>query len=197
MDIATEPAAVRSKPRERLLETASNLFYAEGIHAVGVDRLIAEARVPKATFYRHFPSKDDLVLAYLHGRDTSIRTRLAAASADTGTPQQVLDLLVAGISEETCGPGFRGCPFINAAAEYPDPEHPVRRLIDEHRAWFRDSLTSLAAACGHPDPPTAAATLVLLRDGAMVGGYLDRAATSDALARAAHAVLGGLGPSPA
>ncbi|MEU9480908.1 TetR/AcrR family transcriptional regulator [Streptomyces sp. NPDC048191] len=181
---------MRSKPRERLLETASELFYAEGIHAVGVDRLIAEAKVPKATFYRHFPSKDDLVLAYLRGRDAGIRARLAAASAGTGTPRQVLDLLVAGISEESCGPGFRGCPFINAAAEYPDPEHAVRRLIDEHRTWFREALVSLAAACGHPDPSTAAGTLVMLRDGAMVGGYLDRAATSDALARAAHAVLG-------
>ncbi|MGW7464490.1 TetR/AcrR family transcriptional regulator [Streptomyces xantholiticus] len=197
MDSAPDPAAVRPKPRERLLETASDLFYAEGIHAVGVDRLIAEAGVPKATFYRHFPSKDDLVLAYLRGRDATIRARLAAASAHTGTPQQVLDLLIAGISEESCGPGFRGCPFINAAAEYPNPEHAVRRLIAEHRAWFRDALTSLAAACGHPDPPTAAATLVLLRDGAMVGGYLDRAATPDALARAVHAVLGGPGPSPA
>lgn len=197
MDTATDPAAVRPKPRERLLQTASDLFYAEGIHAVGVDRLIAEAGVPKATFYRHFPSKDDLVLAYLRGRDASIRARMAAAYADTGTPQQVLDLLIAGISEEACGPGFRGCPFINAAAEYPDPEHAVRRLIDEHRTWFRDTLAALAEACGHPDPPTAAVTLVMLRDGAMVGGYLDRAAASDALARAAHGVLGGPGPSPA
>ncbi|GAA0657332.1 TetR/AcrR family transcriptional regulator [Kitasatospora atroaurantiaca] len=186
----TDRAAPKSQPRERLLETASKLFYAEGIQAVGVDRLIAEGRVPKATFYRHFRSKDDLVLAYLRGRDAAIRAQFTAGAAEVASPEQVLDLLVAGIAEETCGAGFRGCPFINAAAEYPDPEHPVRRAIDEHRAWFRDALTSLAAACGHPDPSAAAAMLVLLRDGAMVGGYLDGPAVSGALAQGAHAVLG-------
>ena len=190
MNAVTDRAAPRSQPRERLLETASHLFYAEGIQAVGVDRLIAQAGVPKATFYRHFPSKDDLVLAYLRGRDAAIRTQFAAGTAAVGAPEQALDLLIAGIADETCGAGFRGCPFINAAAEYPDPEHRVRRAIDEHRAWFRDALTSLAAACEHPDPPAAAATLVLLRDGAMVGGYLDGPTVSDSLAHAVHAVLG-------
>ncbi|MER6121321.1 TetR/AcrR family transcriptional regulator [Streptomyces sp. NPDC001795] len=190
MDAVTDRAAPRSQPRERLLETASHLFYAEGIQAVGVDRLIAEGAVTKATFYRHFPSKDDLVVAYLRGRDAAIRAQFAAGTAEVASPEQALDLLVAGIADETCGAGFRGCPFINAAAEYPDPQHPVRQAIDEHRSWFRDALTSLAAACGHPDPPAAAAMLVLLRDGAMVGGYLDGPAASDALARGAHAVLG-------
>ncbi|AKJ09903.1 TetR family transcriptional regulator [Streptomyces incarnatus] len=190
MDAATDRAATKSKPRERLLETASRLFYAEGIQAVGVDRLIAEGGVTKATFYRHFPGKDDLVLAYLRGRDAAIRAQFAAGTARVGSPQQALDLLVAGIAEETCGAGFRGCPFINAAAEYPDPRHPVRRAVEEHRAWFRDALASLAAACGHPDPSAAAALLVLLRDGAMVGGYLDGPAVSDALAHGVHAVLG-------
>ncbi|MFF4361228.1 TetR/AcrR family transcriptional regulator [Streptomyces sp. NPDC001604] len=190
MDAVTDRATPRSQPRERLLETASRLFYAEGIQAVGVDRLIAEGQVTKATFYRHFPSKDDLVLAYLRGRDAAIRAQFAAGTAEVGSPEQALDLLVAGIADETCGAGFRGCPFINAAAEYPDPEHPVRRAIDEHRAWFREALTSLAAACGHSDPSAAAAMLVLLRDGAMVGGYLDGPAVSDALARGVHAVLG-------
>jgi AcrR family transcriptional regulator len=190
MDAVTDRAAPRSQPRERLLETASHLFYAEGIQAVGVDRLIAEGGVTKATFYRHFPSKDDLVLAYLRGRDAAIRAQFAAATTKVGSAEQALDLLVAGIADETCGAGFRGCPFINAAAEYPHPEHPVRRAIGEHRAWFRDALASLAAACGHPDPPAAAAMLVMLRDGAMVGGYLDGPAVSAALARAVHAVLG-------
>ncbi|MDR6980863.1 AcrR family transcriptional regulator [Streptomyces sp. 3330] len=186
-------AASTSRPRERLLETASRLFYAEGIQAVGVDRLIAEGGVTKATFYRHFPSKDDLVLAYLRGRDGAIRAQFAAGTAIAGSPEQMLDLLIAGISDDACGEGFRGCPFINAAAEYPDPDHNVRRAIGEHRTWFRQALTSLAAACGHPDPRGAAATLVLLRDGAMVGGYLDGPGVSDALARAARAVLGECG----
>ncbi|MFD9286478.1 TetR/AcrR family transcriptional regulator [Streptomyces mirabilis] len=193
MNAVTGLATSKSQPRQRLLETASRLFYAEGIQAVGVDRLIAQGGVTKATFYRHFPSKDDLVLAYLRDRDAAIRAQFAAGAATVGSPEQALDLLIAGIADETCGAGFRGCPFINAAAEYPDPDHIIRRAVDNHRTWFRQTLTSLAAACGHPDPPAAAAMLVLLRDGAMVGGYLDGPAVSDALARATHAVLGGLG----
>lgn len=161
------------QPRQRLLDTAAELFYAEGIQAVGVDRMIATAGVTKATFYRHFRSKDELVLAYLSTRDKEIRARTAQAAAVAKDPDQIVELLVGGLAEEICGPGFRGCPFINAAAEYPDPQHPVRQLIAEHRAWFRTALAELAAACGHPAPDAAAAALVLLRDGAMAGGYLD------------------------
>ncbi|MCX4512249.1 TetR/AcrR family transcriptional regulator [Streptomyces sp. NBC_01619] len=171
--MSTEPTARVSHPRQRLLETAAELFYAEGIQAVGVDRLIATAAVTKATFYRHFRGKDELVLAYLRVRDEEIRARTAQAAAAAKEPRTVVELLVGGLAEEVCGPGFRGCPFINAAAEYPDAEHPVRRLIAEHRAWFRGALADLAAACGHPAPDEAAAALVLLRDGALAGGYLD------------------------
>jgi AcrR family transcriptional regulator len=161
------------QPRQRLLDTAAELFYAEGIQAVGVDRLISMAGVTKATFYRHFHGKDELVLAYLHTRDEGIRARTAQAAAAAKDPGRVVELLVAGLADEICEPGFRGCPFINAAAEYPDPQHPVRQLIAAHRAWFRDTLAELAGACGHPTPDLAAAALMLLRDGAMAGGYLD------------------------
>ncbi|MYS20150.1 MULTISPECIES: TetR/AcrR family transcriptional regulator [unclassified Streptomyces] len=183
----------RPQPRERLLETASALFYAEGIRSIGVDRLIAEAQVTKATFYRHFPTKDDLVVAYLRGRDEAIRSRLADAAAGVADdPRKTLGLLLDGLADEVCGPGFRGCPFINAAAEYPDAAHPVRALIDGHRGWFRAALLELAAGCGHPDPEVAAAALFLLRDGAMVGGYLDGAGARRSLAQAAGAVVGGV-----
>lgn len=181
----------RSAPRERLLATAAELFYGEGVRAVGVDRLIAEAKVTKATFYRHFPTKDDLVVAYLRGRDAEIRVRLGrAADAVAGDARRTLALLLDGLAEEICGAGFRGCPFINAAAEYPRADHPVRELIAEHRAWFRAALAALAASGGHPDPDAAAGALVLVRDGAMVGGYLDGAAARRSLAHAAASVLG-------
>ncbi|MFD9130552.1 TetR/AcrR family transcriptional regulator [Kitasatospora sp. NPDC059571] len=180
----------RSEARERLLETASGLFYAEGVQAVGVDRLIAAAGVTKATFYRHFPGKDELVLAYLQQRDRDIRARFGAAAATVHDPRQTLQLLVDTLADEICGPGFRGCPFINAAAEYPDPGHPVRQAVSEHRRWFRSALAGLAADCGHPEPDTAAGILVLLRDGSMVGGYLDGEATRGHLRRAATALVG-------
>ncbi|MGK5532443.1 TetR/AcrR family transcriptional regulator [Streptomyces sp. URMC 129] len=180
-----------SAARERLLATASEIFYAEGIRAVGVDRLIATSGVTKATFYRHFPSKEDLVLAYLRGWDEAVRAQVEAAETALSGPRKVVDALIQGLADEVCGPGFRGCPFLNAAAEYPDPRHPVRRLVAEHRAWFRGAVAALLRGCGHPRPDAAAASLVMLRDGAMVGGHLDGEETRETLVRAARDAVGG------
>ncbi|NLU73898.1 TetR/AcrR family transcriptional regulator [Streptomyces sp. HNM0575] len=169
----TESAASPSAPRDRLLATASGLFYAEGIHAVGVERLITEARVTRATFYRHFGGKEELVTAYLEAQDGALRAQYDKAAQLIDEPADLLRALVVGISETVCGPGFRGCPFINAAAEYPDPGTPVHRAVLAHRTWFHTTLLELLEAVGHPDPPWAARRLVMIRDGAMVGGYLD------------------------
>jgi AcrR family transcriptional regulator len=160
---------------ERLLVAADQVFYAEGIHNVPVDRVIAEARVTRATFYHHFPGKEDLVVAYLKRRDEQIRAAAARAADASSGPRDLLAAFVQGIIDDTCRPGFRGCPFINAAAEYPDPEHPVRIVIAEHRRWFHDALVNLATALQHPDPQGAADGLAMLRDGAMVAGYLNDA----------------------
>ncbi|SDY13439.1 DNA-binding transcriptional regulator, AcrR family [Amycolatopsis xylanica] len=159
-------------PRDRLLETASRLFYSEGIHTVGVDKLVTAAGVTRATFYRHFPTKEDLVVAYLRSQHDQIRAGVESAARtepDGDAALAVLDF----VGDSTCGAGFRGCPFINAAAEYSDPENPVRVMVSEHRAWFHDALLDLVTKAGHPDPTYAAAALVLLRDGALQGGELD------------------------
>ena len=163
----TSTAGRVSEARARLLHTASALFYAEGIHAVGVDRVIVAAGVTRATFYRHFPSKDDLVVAYLRGVDQATR---AAAGDVAGEPR--LRRLVGAMGEMVCAPGFRGCAFINAAAEFPDPASPVHRAVAAHRAWLTDLFRTDLATAGHPDPTGAAAHLMMLRDGAMVAGYL-------------------------
>jgi AcrR family transcriptional regulator len=160
-------------PRERLLETASRLFYAEGIHAVGVDRLVSEASVTRATFYRHFAGKEALVVAYLQAKDALAHALLAAAEAQTSDPVALLHAIVVAITEDVCGEGFRSCPFINAAAEYPDSNSAVRQAVQAHRTWFHDTLLQLLTSAGHPDPAGAASRLVILRDGTMVGGYLD------------------------
>ncbi|UJW35320.1 TetR/AcrR family transcriptional regulator [Saccharothrix sp. AJ9571] len=160
-----------SAARTRLVEAAARIFYADGIHAVGVDRVIEEAGVSRATFYRHFPSKEALVRAYLEAEDQAIRANVAAAEARAENPRELLERLVVGLGDQICGAGFRGCPFINAAAEYPDPEHPVRVTVREHRDWFAGALADLAVAAGIP--PELSGVLVFLRDGAMVGGYLE------------------------
>lgn len=159
-----------------MLDAASRVFYAEGIRGVPVDRLVDEARVTRATFYRHFPGKEDLVRAYLLRWDTEIRAaarRAVERVGSGGSPAELVRALMNGIGAQVCKPGFRGCPFINAAAEYADSEHPVHIVVTEHRQWFRDTLVELVAALGHDEPEATADALVMLRDGAMVGGYLD------------------------
>ncbi|RXZ48596.1 TetR/AcrR family transcriptional regulator [Agromyces fucosus] len=179
-----------SVAREKLLATASELFYREGIHSVGVDRIIGEAGVTRATFYRHFPSKEDLVEAYLGVEDANIRGAFAAAEASGAAPKQLVGLVIDGLADDVARHHTRGCPFINAAAEYPDADSGVRKAVAEHREWFRSELESVLSAAEVPDAEEAAGQLVLLRDAAMVGGYLDgwervRPAFSAAAARAA------------
>ena len=119
MATRTTPSGA-SAARERLLQTASELFYREGIHSVGVDRIIAAAGVTRATFYRHFPSKEDLVEAYLGVEDATIRGAFDAANAATDDPDELIGLVIEGLADDVARLHTRGCPFINAAAEYPD-----------------------------------------------------------------------------
>ncbi|AGZ40863.1 TetR/AcrR family transcriptional regulator [Actinoplanes friuliensis] len=168
-DTETRP----SEARLRLLNTAIRIFYAEGIHSVGVDRIIAEAKVTRATFYRHFPSKDDLILAYLREVHQMDRSRFETA-INTSAPSPVEPLLAIAnsIADGIQSPGFRGCAFLNAAAEYPDDDHPVHREIIDHRQWFLDTLTTLMAQVHEETADPAARHFVMLRDGAMAAGCL-------------------------
>jgi AcrR family transcriptional regulator len=178
-------------PRQRLLDAASRLFYAEGIHSVGVDRLVREAGVTRATFYRHFPSKEDLVEAYLRQTDAGLREAVDAATA-SGSEEDALATVFELVESVTAGTDFRGCHFINAAAEYPDAEDPVRVAIDDHRRWFFETLIGLARQAGHPDPEYAASVLVILHDGTLAGAELDDpAAVRKTLRRAVRELLRG------
>ncbi|MET9773994.1 TetR/AcrR family transcriptional regulator [Streptomyces sp. NPDC006367] len=168
----TPESGSASEARARLLTTATRIFYAEGIHSVGIDRITMEAKVTRATLYRHFAGKEELVLAYLDRADRGIRARIAAARAsspsDVGRVQAVTESLTHGILQ----PGFRGCAFLNAAAEYPDPAHPIHQAVLGHRQWFLDTITELLAPIGDAPPGPAARHLVMLRDGAMAAGCL-------------------------
>lgn len=161
-----------SEARSRLLGTATRLFYLEGLHAVGIDRIVAEAQVTRATLYRHFPSKDDLVVAYLTEADMAIRGQVAAARERGGDPVDVVRAVAETIAAGIRSPGFRGCAFLNAAAEYPDPAHPVHQAVLAHRDWFLRTVTELLAATGETPPEPAARHFVMLRDGAMASGCL-------------------------
>lgn len=169
----------QSDAARRILAAAGPRFYREGIRAVSADAVMADAQVTKATFYRHFPTKDDLVAAYL--ATVAAAERAAVDGWRSGMPpQDVLTAYADHLAAQTCGEGFRGCPFLNAVAEYPDPEHPVRRVADDHRAWLRTTAGELLRAMDVPRADEVAVQLVMLRDGAMVAGP---AVGADILAR--------------
>ncbi|MER6958241.1 TetR/AcrR family transcriptional regulator [Streptomyces sp. NPDC000618] len=199
---SSDAPAKASPARARLLEAASRIFYSDGIRHVGVDRVIGEAKVTRATFYRHFPSKEDLVLAYVERRDQEIRSAVTEAFRTSTDPKDLLIMMMTGIGSEICRPGFRGCAFINAAAEYPESEHPVRKAVRAHRSWFSQTVLNLVTAAGCADREHTTALLVLLRDGAMVGGDLgDPAAAREQLLLTVSTLLspaqaGGVVPSP-
>lgn len=164
--MATPPA------RDRILDTAFRLFYARGIRAVGVDLIIAESGVAKATFYKHFPAKDDLVLAYLEKVDGIWTGQLHAAAEAAGPdPADQLVGLFDALGTACRRDGYRGCAFINAAAEAA-ASTPVHERTIAHKqavlAWLRD----LATQAGVVDPDSLARSLALLLDGGLADGAL-------------------------
>jgi AcrR family transcriptional regulator len=176
--------------KNRILETANELFYGDGIRTVGVDRLISESSVTKATFYKHYGSKDRLIIQYMRNRDRIVRDKVTGIVDAADGAEAAIRNLMADVGSEISGPGFRGCPFLNAAAEYPDPKHPVRIIVTEHRDWYSDILTNLLGDMGHPMPGDAADELMLACDGARGGGYAgDPIAATTALARVVDHVL--------
>lgn len=161
-----------SEARERLLRTAGQLFYAEGIHTVGVDRLVAESKITNATFYRHFRSKEDLAVAYIESVDHAVRAQIDALTAADVPTDGILRGIGASLVEQIRSPGYRGCAFLNAGAEFPDPGHPVHRAVVQHREWFLRTVTGLFAEIATAQADHAGRHFVMLRDGAMSAGYL-------------------------
>ncbi|GIG92022.1 TetR/AcrR family transcriptional regulator [Plantactinospora endophytica] len=161
-----------SEARSRLLNTATRIFYGEGIHSVGIDRIVAEAQVTRSTLYRHFPGKEDLVLAYLSQVDQAMRAQADRAADGALSAADTLRALSESIAQGIQSPGFRGCAFLNAAAEYPDPDHPAHRAVLAHRQWFLETVTELLARIHEAPAEAAARHFVMLRDGAMAAGCL-------------------------
>ncbi len=182
-----------SATRARILEVATELFYAQGIRATSADRIIEQVGITKVTFYRHFRTKSDLVVAYLQLQAAAERDWMEKARRD-GDPRESLRALATGIGSASCSPGFRGCPFINAAAEFSDPEDPVRETVDGHRRWTLDEFADIAAEAGVADVESAARQLMILRDGAMVNGYLgDPSTVADSLGSAFTSIVAAAG----
>ncbi|QKW20836.1 TetR/AcrR family transcriptional regulator [Kitasatospora sp. NA04385] len=156
-----------TRARARLLDTAEALFYAEGIRAVGVERILADSGVGRASFYRHFTGKDELVVAVLTRRDQVWRDWLAErVTAHGGRPAALFDAL----AERFARADFRGCAFINTMVETADPDSPAHRVAAAHKRRVTEYVAALLAAEGRAPGPAAelARRLVLLMDGAIV-----------------------------
>ncbi|GAA4719374.1 TetR/AcrR family transcriptional regulator [Pedococcus ginsenosidimutans] len=172
-----------SAARDRILETAFALFYARGIRAVGVDLIIAESGVAKATFYKHFPAKDDLVVAYLDKVDGIWSGQLhAAAEAAGAAPADQLVGLFDALQSACRREGYRGCGFINAAAES-QPGTPVHDRTVAHKASVLAWVQELAERAGARDARALARSLTLLLDGGLASGTLDAAPEAPAVAK--------------
>ncbi|GAA4934480.1 TetR family transcriptional regulator [Actinomycetospora succinea] len=151
----------------RILDVASELFYAHGIHAVGVDTIAAESGVTKRTLYDRFGSKDALVAAYLRARDERWRARVTAAvEAETEPVRRALAPFA--VLADWVAEGSRGCAFVNAFAELDDADHPGRAVIDEEKRWLRELFAAELTAAAVPDPDGLALQLFLLHEGALV-----------------------------
>lgn len=162
-----------SSVRDRLLDTAAELFYREGIRAVGVDLVVERTGVAKTSLYRHFPSKDDLVAAVLERDDQNYWAYWdRIAQRLTQDPKAELAAHVQWIAQYIGRPEFRGCAFLNAATEFPSADHPARRIALRHKAELRRRLHALTLRLGVNDPDELADQLVLLIDGAYVNGQL-------------------------
>ena len=162
-----------SQARERILETADRLFYDEGIHAVGIQRIVAESSVTRVTLYRHFPSKDDLISAYLERRAAYDHDQVdGVIAAHRGDPRAALTELATSLTRDDFGAVQRGCPFINASAEFTG-SHPSRVHAHAIRSWITGRIEDLLRELDHRDPRTTAEQLMMVRTGAVVSCALD------------------------
>jgi AcrR family transcriptional regulator len=179
----------RLPARERLLDAANELFYEEGVHSVGIDRVIERAGVAKATLYSAFGSKDELVRAYLAARHAATRDRMTRElAARYHTPRERLLGVFEIQGESFTEPGFRGCAFISASAEA-RPGSTIEDAAEEYRAWIRALFVELAKEADVNDPERLAQQLVLLYDGAGIAAWMDRDPGAAAAARAAATAL--------
>ena len=185
------PAKGEVSARERILATANELFYREGIRAIGVDTVVERSGVSKTSLYRLFESKDALIAAFAAERDRSFWTwwdHLEEQHADD--PRVLLDALLSGIAERIGRPAYRGCPFLNLMAEFPDRNHPGRVVARGNKEEMRARFATIVAKLGAANPKRVASQLTLIVNGAYAIGHIAKPADlRDDLVDAARKLL--------
>ncbi len=158
--------------RDRLLDAADRLFYQEGVRAVGIDRVLAEAEAAKASLYQHFGGKDQLVASYLERKTASARAQIEAYLADTPPSQRALRFFD-WVVEWAESKDFRGCPLQHTVTELTDATHPARAIAHTQREWFAGRFLEWTIAAGVKDAKAMARALLVLFDGAVAGSEVD------------------------
>jgi AcrR family transcriptional regulator len=179
-------------PKEQLFRTASRLFYQQGYHTSGVDTIAAESGIGKMTLYRHFPSKDDLIVAYLQDSNEVFWDQFEQITQAAPTACEKLLAFFKALQNYALSPECYGCPFINVAVEYPMVDYEGHQVALEHKQSVLARFRQLAEQAGARQPDAMANALFLLMDGAyvaarMFGASPDNPATS--LAEAAQQVI--------
>ncbi|MGZ4999150.1 MAG: TetR/AcrR family transcriptional regulator [Methylomonas sp.] len=176
--------------RQRLLDAATELFYSQGIKATGIDAIVKLAGTNKMTLYNHFPSKDELVIAFLQKRDEDFTSWFAEQLNSKAVDAQDKLLAIFDVIDDWMSiPAFRGCAFINAAAEFPTEGNPIHQLSAEFYDKFQSFITSLGEECGISEPEALAMQLTLLVEGAIVSEQMKRNSGACRHARLAAKIL--------
>ena len=165
-------ALAKRSARDRILDTASELFYRDGYHAVGIDTIVERSRVAKMTLYRHFPSKDDLIAAYLERANDEFLEWLEGEIEAVDDPKAKLVRAFEATAKLTASPKCLGCTFQAAASEFPELDHPGHRVAMAHKRHALARLAELARLAGLRDPNGLASQLLLLMDGAWVAARM-------------------------
>ena len=159
-------------PKKVLFQTAARLFYQHGYRAVGVDTIAAQSGIGKMTLYRHYPSKDELIYAYLKDSNNEFWANFEQITQDAPTPRLKLLAFFQALQEYVLSPACYGCPFLNVATEYPDAAYPGHSVALEHKKSVLARFTQLAEEAGAQRPEALAKTLILLMDGAYMSARM-------------------------
>ncbi len=162
------------KTRKRLIDSALSLFLSQGVHISGVTAIAALAGVTKMTLYSHFPSKDSLIVACLEERDRRWREEVARTLAKHPDPAGSILAFFDLYERFLLRDSRRGCLFVNSAAEFPGPDHPVRQAVNRHKQGIREHLALLAASAGVREPGVAAEGLFILLEGSFICGSMSQ-----------------------
>jgi AcrR family transcriptional regulator len=174
-------------PKDKLFQTAARLFYQHGYRSIGVDTIASESGIGKMTLYRHYPSKDDLIVAFLRESNKEFWEYFEQSTKDAPTGREKLLAFFTALQSYVVSPACFGCPFINVATEYPEADYAGHQVALEHKQTVRARFTQLAQEAGARQPEALANALLLLMDGAYMAARMYGASPGSPAADVAEA----------